>query len=128
MSTLSQFSGGGVKQIKTGFIKAAAPTNSATPGATSSEDYYYYDITLSGDPVSDITKCVILFDGGGHYGNYTPYLSCGLSGSSVYTTKVVVTRLVDTTTLRLSQQYDPNAGASSIYYYTTGRWTIIEYR
>ena len=127
MSTLSQFSGGGVKQIKTGFIKSAAPTNGATPGATSSEDYYYYDITLSGDPVSDITKCVILFDGAGHYSSYGLSIN-GSSGSLTYFTRIVTARLLNTTTLRLSQQWELTVGNTSAYYNTTGRWTIIEYR
>ena len=128
MSTLSQFSGGGIKQIKTGFIRDAIPTNNGSPGATTSEDYYYYDITLSGDPVSDITKCVVVFDGIGHYGGRAPTINNNISASGVYTTRLVTARLENTTTLRLCHQYDNLYISTPAYFYTTGRWTIIEYR
>ena len=127
MSTLTQFSGGGVRQIKTGFIYNAAPTNSAAPGSTSAEDYFYYDVTLTGDAVSDVTKCIIVFDGLGHYSGYNVIVN-GFSGSSVYNTRMVTTRLQNTTTLRLCQQYDATVSASSFWYHITGRWTLIEYR
>ena len=127
MSTLTQFSGGGVRQIKTGFIYNAAPT-SATPGSTSAEDFFYYDITLTGDAVSDVTKCIIVFDGLGHYNGYSAIVNLGLSGSAVYNTRMVTTRLQNTTTLRLCQQYDATVSTSSVSYYITGRWTLIEYR
>lgn len=126
MSTLTQFIGGGIRQIKTGFISNAAPSGSNT-GSSANEDFYYYDVTLSGDAVSDVTKCVIMFDGLGHVG-YGPIVNNGNSGSSTYNTRVVTTRLQNTTTLRLCQQYDSTAPNSSGYYTTTGRWTLIEYR
>ena len=127
MSTLSQFSGGGIKQIKTGFISSAAPSGSNT-ASTANENYFYYDVTLSGDPVSDITKCVIVFDGLGHYTDYGPIVNRGSSGLSSFNTRVVTARLENTTTLRLCQQYDIDVSTNNNYYYTTGRWTIIEYR
>lgn len=126
MSTLSQFAGGGIKQIKTGFIKDAAP--SANTSSTSNEDYYYYDVTLAGDPVSDITKCVILFDGASHYTTGSPLLNSFSSTGLATNTRIVTTRLENATTLRICHQVDIYIGASSIYYHTTGRWTLIEYR
>jgi len=65
MSTLTQFIGGGIRQIKTGFIRDAAPSGNNT-GSIANEDFFFYDVTLSGDAVSDVTKCVIMFDGLGH--------------------------------------------------------------
>jgi hypothetical protein len=127
MSTLTQFIGGGIRQIKTGFIRDAAPSGNNT-GNAANEDYYYYDVTLSGDAVSDVTKCVIMFDGLGHYTSLGPNANTNVSTSITYNTRVVTTRLQNTTTLRLCQQYDANIGANSAYYYTTGRWTLIEYR
>jgi len=127
MSTLTQFIGGGIRQIKTGFISNAAPSGSNT-ASSANEDYFFYDVTLSGDAVSDVTKCVIMFDGLGHYTSLGPNANTNVSASVVYNTRVVTTRLQNTTTLRLCQQYDSNIGVSSPYYYTTGRWTLIEYR
>lgn len=127
MSTLTQFIGGGIRQIKTGFISNAAPSGSNT-ASTANEDYFFYDVTLSGDAVSDVTKCVIVFDGLGHYINLAPNVNTNVSTSIAYNTRVVTTRLQNTTTLRLCQQYDVTIGNQSTYYNTTGRWTLIEYR
>ena len=125
MSTLNQFAGGGVKQIITAFVKDLAPTNAASPGGASSEDFYYRDITL-GSPVN-ISKCVVMFDGASHYTGYPPYINNNTSTGVAVNTRTVTARLTSTTNLRLSTTYDPSAASISTYYYFTGRYTIIEY-
>jgi len=127
MSTLTQFIGGGIRQIKTGFIRDAAPSGNNT-GSIANEDFFFYDVTLSGDAVSDVTKCVIMFDGLGHFSTYGANVNSNVGTSGTYNTRVVTTRLQNTTTLRLCQQYDANIVNQSTYYNTTGRWTLIEYR
>ena len=127
MSTLTQFIGGGIRQIKTGFIRDAAPSGNNT-GSIANEDFFFYDVTLSGDAVSDVTKCVIMFDGLGHFSTYGANVNSNVGTSGTYNTRVVTTRLQNTTTLRLCQQYDASISNQSTYYNTTGRWTLIEYR
>lgn len=124
MSTLTQFASGGVKQIITGYVKAAAPTNSATPGGTGSEDYHYYDITHGG--TLDPAKCVVTFDGGSHYISYSPY-SSPPGSSTAFVTRIATARLTSSTNLRLATAYETAIGASLNYYYFTGRFTIVEY-
>lgn len=56
MSTLSQFAGGGVKSVQTGYVSLGAGT------AGSGEDAAYLDVTITA--VSAINKCVVYFQSG----------------------------------------------------------------
>ena len=109
MSTLSQFSGGGVKSIQTGYVQYLTSTGTGT-----GEEGRYWDITVSA--VSDITKCIIQFDGSAvSLGNIPPTYN-----SSTYTNFIPTTKLVNSTTLRIMIPTTLTALA-------TGRWTITEY-
>lgn len=120
MSTISQFAGSGVKQIITGFVNQVAPTNA---GAGSGEDYFYYDITHGG--TVNTSKCTVTFIGGSSqpgYGNQS-----GIGTNYIYNTHFVTTRLTSSTNLRLASQIDASIGNIALYYYFTGRFTIVEY-
>jgi hypothetical protein len=121
MSTISQFAGSGVKQIITGFVNQVPPTNAS---AGTGEDYFYYDITHGG--TLNTSKCTITFDGANGYPGYaTNYNSAGTALTS--NTRIVTTRLTSSTNLRLAAQFDFFIGNTAIYYYFTGRFTIVEY-
>lgn len=117
MSTLSQF-GSGIKSIQTGYVGGLSATGS-NQSATNTEDYWRWDITVSA--VVDITKCVIVFNGGSSIsGNFGPSYNSSniLSGIPTY-------RMLNTTTLRI-MQFNPSS-AGSILSFLWGRWQIVEY-
>jgi hypothetical protein len=111
MSTLTQFSGGGIKSIQTGYLANAM----AVLGATT-EELYYLDVTVSA--ITNTTKCVIQFDGAANNGavGYSSYYSPS------WIMYIPTTRIVNSTTLRIMVR---NTGAANPY--LTGRWTITEY-
>ena len=112
MSTLSQFSGGGVKPIQTGYVNTVLLT-----GTGSGEEQYYLDITVSA--ISDITKCVIQLDGAVNSGGrqYSAY------NDGNFLMYIPTAKLVNSTTLRIMSR----GNASFLNLVFTGRWTIIEY-
>ena len=114
MSALSQFAGGAVRNIQTGYVTGGA-SGSGTPA---SEDTYYWDVTI--DPVTNIDKCVIQFDGSASNDPVSvgTYFSPGSGGLflAVYIPTAIV---LNTTTLRLMARDGE---------YIAGRWTLIEYK
>jgi len=108
MSTLSQFSGGGVKSIQTGYVQYLTST-----GLGTGEEGRYWDITVSA--VSNTTKCIIQFDGAATGSSAAPTYN-----SSQYLAFIPTTKLVNFTTLRIMIPTTLSAVA-------TGRWTITEY-
>lgn len=119
MSTLTQFVGSGssIKSIQTGYVGGLANTGT-NQSTTLNEDYWRWDITVSA--VTDITKCVILFNGGTtSTSSVGPTLNGGsfLSGIPTY-------RMLNTTTLRIMQFTGSNTSSLN---YLWGRWQIIEY-
>ena len=109
MSTLSQFSGGGVKSVQEGYVSSLY---SGSIGVAGTRDFAYLDITISSVNPS---KCLVIFDGG--FGD-------GVSGarkpsSASYTT--VTARLTSATTLRLSVT---NLTTSATF---CGQFQVIEF-
>ena len=110
MSTLTQFSGGGVRQIQTGYLSNVVATAAGT-----GEEQFYLDITVSA--ITNTTKCVIQFDGAANVG--------GLPNASYYNASFIMyiptTKIVNSTTLRIMARTTGSAP------YFNGRWTITEY-
>ena len=109
MSTLSQFFGGGIKSVQTGFTSGTAVS------IGSGEDLRYRDITISS---VNPAKCVVQFEGGMGNSLVEAMMVSGPSGAT-YAYKVTA-RLLNATTLRL-------ACVSNTYSTIAGRWTITEF-
>lgn len=106
MSTLSQFFGGGVKSVQTGYFS----TTTTTAGV--GEDAQYADLTIS--PVDTAKSICLLVSGGASNTTLnTNYIS---SGSSVAHLKA---RLLNSTTLRFSNGIG--------FFFMAGRWVVVEY-
>ena len=111
MSTLTQFSGGGVRQIQTGYLSNVVATAAGT-----GEEQFYLDITVSA--ITNTTKCVIQFDGAANIGGFSyPFYFF----NSTTQTYIPTTKILNSTTLRIMCR---TSGSTP---YFNGRWTITEY-
>lgn len=115
MSSVSQFFGGGVKSVQTGYVVTASPASG------SAEDTRYVDVTISS---VNTAKSVVRFDGGA-----TNVSTTGLAFarhkadmSSTEGAFVCTARLTSATNLRASSPF--NIGAFGVI---AGRWTVVEY-
>lgn len=108
MSTLSQFAGGGVKSVQTGYVSTLASTS----GVDGDQDRAYRDTTISSVNVS---KSVVFFDGG--FGSGV----VGARNPNSAEFRVPTARLTSPTNLRLSSNV---AVTSSTF---CGQWTVVEY-
>ncbi len=119
MSVLSQFTGGGVRSIQTGYVNNLAYTSLG--GTVNLEDYIRWDITVN--EVADTSKCVIQFAGvaKGSSANYQPAYFFSTGVPMFIPTAI----MLNTTTIRFMT--NGNAGFG-FPVYLTGRWTLIEYR
>ena len=110
MSTLSQFAGGGIKSVQTGYIA----TSSLSSGT--GEEVKYFDVTVS--TVTDITKCFVTFNGSAAAGG------TGVAGAYFFSTSVITyaptIKIISPTTIRIMS----NSGS---IFSITGRWTLVEY-
>lgn len=121
MSVLSQFTGGGVRSIQTGYVNNLFYTSFG--GNTGAEDYIRWDITVNA--VADTSKCVIQFAGAAKTvgSNYQPAYFLSTSVGMYIPTAI----MFNTTTIRFMSNGNTTP-FFSIPTYLTGRWTLIEYR
>ena len=108
MSTFSQFAGGGVRSIQTGYVQ----TSGLAVG--SGEELKYFDVTVSA--VTNVAKCLVTFNGSANSG--------GSSAATYYNSGIPLViptiRVLNSTTIRIMM-------SSAVVVNLTGRWTLIEY-
>jgi hypothetical protein len=100
-----------IQSIQTGYVSNSSLT------ASTGEDIKYTDVTISA--VSSITKCFVLFEGGG---GQNVFASTSEYFSSSQQSKKVVARLTSTTNLRLAMP-----GAETANTNISGRWQVVEF-
>jgi len=113
LSSFVPFSGGGINSIQTGYINA---NRTGSTGTLGTEDYSYYDITISSITTS---KAVPDFFGAANpwFGaGYSFYSSDNAAGNWM---GIAMPRFTSATNLRLGMN-----NASSNYF--GGRWYVIE--
>jgi len=118
MSVLSQFTGGGVRSIQTGYVNNLLYTS--VSGTISAEDYLRWDITVNA--VADTSKCVIQFAGAAKTTNFAYQPAYFLNGSVPMFIPTAI--MLNTTTIRFMS----NGNLNNPPAYLLGRWTLIEYR
>jgi hypothetical protein len=100
MSTLSQFLGGGIKSIQTGFVSGTLPFGSGSP-SNSNEDFRYADVAISS--VNTSKAWAFLPGQKSRDASFYYSLNC---------------RLTSSTNLRVSNSISDGAGI---------RWVVVEF-